>query len=139
MSLELTEIQKSVRNKLIANSNLIAILANGSNSILDNPQNTNNNDYPLIGFTDQRSEPFDTTSTEGNTVFIVLTAYTQTGSRLQAQAILKEFNTSLHQVDLSVNNLVYCRSIIEFSEIVVDDPTVADGFNAIIRLRLTTY
>ena len=93
----------------------------------------------MIGFTDQRSEPFDTTSTEGNTVFITLTAYTQTNSRLQAQAILKEFNVSLHQVDLSVNNLVYCRSIIEFSEIVVDDPTVADGFNAIIRLKLTTY
>ena len=138
MSLELNEIQKSIRAKLITNSNLLSILAAGANSIVDNSINLNLS-YPFITFISSNVEPDDTVSNNGHIVFVQLGAYTQTGSKQQAQSILKEINLSLHNQKLTVTNLDYCYCRCEFSEIIIDDEATSNGYNGIIRLRLTTY
>jgi len=138
MSLELSEIQKSIRAAITLNTTLMNILSDGSDSVVDNPTNLGLN-YPYISFVGMTIEADDTTSSDGNIIFITLGAYTQTGNKLQAQSILKELNNSLHKKHLNVTNLNYCYSKIDFSEVLIDDQDTSNGFNAIIRLRLNTY
>lgn len=131
------ELQQAIDNILTGDTDLLAMLADGVNSITDNPSEQDSTSFPFIRYDELQQAPFFDKTVNGADVSFQISVFSRSGNKQEANNILKRVYALLHTADITIQNynVIHCLWN-GTSKIMIDDTMEFLLFHGIIQFNI---